>query len=123
MAQPVLDSGRSVSTENTMRSPVILPPAIARSVAVRRGRNEENDDVLPVHLAPVDREVVSVSTPVTAIAVTVAAVVPAVRALLVVEAAEVRTVAERGRGGGGKRVENRDENAVAVDPAALIQTV
>lgn len=122
MAQPVLDSGRSVSTENTMRSPVILPPAIARSVAVRRGRNEENDDVLPVHLAPVDREVVSVSTPVTAIAVTVAAVVPAVRALLVVEAAEVRTVAERGRGG-GKRVENRDENAIAVDPAALIQTV
>lgn len=105
-----------------MRSPVILPPAIARSVAVRRGRNEENDDVLPVHLAPVDREVVSVSTPVTAIAVTVAAVVPAVRALLVVEAAEVRTVAERGRGG-GKRVENRDENAIAVDPAALIQTV
>lgn len=122
MAQPVLDSGRSVSTENTMRSPVILPPAIARSVAVRRGRNEENDDVLPVHLAPVDREVVSVSTPVTAIAVTVAAVVPAVRALLVLEAAEVRTVAERGRGG-GKRVENRDENAIAVDPAALIQTV
>lgn len=105
-----------------MRSPVILPPAIARSVAVRRGRNEENDDVLPVHLAPVDREVVSVITPVTAMALTVAAVVLAVRALLVVEAAEVRTVAERGRGG-GKRVENRDENAVAVDPAALIQTV